>query len=115
MGMTLQLQSTADSDTAFGSIGTGPISFVGNIAPIVQAVNLASGANTITPPANAIGVVICPPTTNVVALTLKGVTGDTGVSIPASSPSVHLFGTLPATFVVTAGSATTGYTQFLFW
>ena len=64
MGMTLQLQSTADSDTAFGTIGTGPISFVGNISPVVQAVNLSSGANTITPPSSAIGVVICPPTSS---------------------------------------------------
>lgn len=115
MGMTAQLQSTADSTTLFGDISLGPIAFAGNIAPQVQSVNLASGANTITPPTGALFCVIAPPTTNAVALTLKGVTGDTGVSIPAASPSVHVFGTLPATFVITAASDTTGNTQILFW
>jgi len=78
---------------------------------------LASGANTITVPAGAVdGVVIVPPASNTVGLTLKGVTGDTGVRISPSSFSVVWFDptAVPASLVVTATAAVSSATQFIF-
>lgn len=54
-----------------------------------QFVNLASGANTLTAPVAAAPtrLTIIPPAGNTVALTLKGVTGDTGVTIHKTDPT----------------------------
>ena len=68
--------------------------------------NLSSGANTITIPTGAKAVTIIPPSGNTVALTLKGIAGDTGVSLHLTDPSsVALTST---TFVLNAASALTG-------
>ena len=68
--------------------------------------NLSSGNNTITIPTNAKAVTIIPPTGNTVALTLKGVAGDTGVGLHLTDPSsIALTST---TFVLNAASALTG-------
>jgi hypothetical protein len=78
-------------------------------------VALASGANTITVPTGATGVLIIPPAANAQTLTLKGVTGDTGVPISPSQPSLIMFATAPpATIVVTAGGAIASETAFIF-
>lgn len=53
------------------------------------SIALAAGFNSIPVPATSIGVVIVPPPGSVVTLTLKGVTGDTGVGIAAAASS-HL-------------------------
>lgn len=75
--------------------------------------SLASGANTITVPAGATMCIIIPPTTNTtVTLTLKGVTGDTGVPIAKATPTVLTLGTL-ATFCLTASGILAGV-EFLF-
>lgn len=80
-----------------------------------QVVALSSGANTITPPTGATVCVIwgqnatvpAPNPASTVTLIVKGVTGDTGISISSTYPFVWPVGTLPATFVLTAsGSAT---------
>lgn len=113
--MILTIQSSAAATLPFGSLSVGPINITGNIAPQLSLVNLASGFNSITVPSGAIGVIITPPTTNAVALTLKGVTGDTGISIPAAATSLVTFGTTPSTIGITAASATTGNTQFIFF
>lgn len=68
--------------------------------------NLASGANTITVPTGATGVLIVPPASNAVTLTLKGVTGDTGIAVGLISP-IFLSLNSVSTFVITAGSAVT--------
>lgn len=80
-----------------------------------SVVSLSSGANTITPPTGATVAVIFganatnpqpnPPST--ATLLLKGVTGDTGISLSSAYPTVITFGTLPATFVITASAGTT--------
>jgi hypothetical protein len=78
-------------------------------------IQLASGFNSVAVPAGATGVIIIPPTANAVALTLKGVTGDTGIAISPSQPSLIMFATSPpASFGVTAAGATTGETAFIF-
>lgn len=78
-------------------------------------VALNSGANTITPPTGAtLAVIFGPNATNpapnplsTASLTLKGVTGDTGLSISGTYPTVWTFGTEPSTYVITASGATT--------
>ncbi len=67
----------------------------------VQFIDLASGANTITPPTGAIGFTLILPSGNVETVTLKGITGDTGVVLHPTDPtSVGLNST--STFVLTA-------------
>jgi hypothetical protein len=73
---------------------------------LLQQLALASGANTVTPPTGAKSVTIVPPSGNVVALTLKGVAGDTGIALHKTDPtSIGLDGA--ATFVINAGSSVT--------
>ncbi len=68
---------------------------------------LASGANTITLPTGTTGVTIIPDSNNTVALTLKGVTGDTGVGLALTSPSSFGVGAAVTTFCLTAASVVT--------
>lgn len=77
---------------------------------------LASGANTITPPAGStpVSVTIVPPTGNVITLTLKGVTGDTGILLHPTDPFTLSLGSPTATFVITAGSLFATGTRF-YW
>jgi len=79
----------------------------------VTSQTLNGGANTITVPTlvnQAIGVVIIPPSTNTQTLTLKGVTGDTGVPISRTNPTTIPFDSAspPANFCLTAGGTVTG-------
>ncbi len=74
-------------------------------------VTLASGANTITPPAGGSipkAVTIIPPTGNIVTITLKGVTGDTGVLLHLTDPTTIALGSAVATFVLTTSNILTG-------
>lgn len=71
-----------------------------------QVVALTTGANTITPPANAIAVTIIFPAGNTVQVTLKGVSGDTGIALNLTGPtSIGLQSV--STFVLNAASAVT--------
>ncbi len=121
MAMTLTVSSGSSAvPTGFGSVSVS-FSIVGTATPVSLSQNLASGANTITVPTPDVapyrGVLISPPAANAVALTLKGVSGDTGLRIPENTPFLFLFdGTaVPANFVINAASATTGNTSFLFF
>jgi hypothetical protein len=121
MALVMTLQSTAavPVNNSAESVSVGPITITGTLAvPTYQSVNLASGLNTITLPTGTVsGCLVSPPTSNTQTLTLKGVTGDTGVKMPQASPFLILFDTAnnPATFAITAGGATTGFTNFLFF
>ncbi len=70
----------------------------------IDLVELASGANTITPPTGAKAVTIVPPTGNTVLLTLKGVTGDTGVVLHLTDPTSIGLNSAATTFVINAAS-----------
>ena len=79
----------------------------------VVPVDLASGANTLTAPVGARGLIFVPPESNTtVALTAKGVTGDTGIPMAYNAPYMAFFPTegdgSTATLVITAASALTG-------
>lgn len=80
-----------------------------------QAVNLTTGANTFnttTCPAlaSAGGVWIIPPFGQGQSLTIKGVSGDTGLSMfPGGAPMFWPLASSPqASFVITAGGSVTG-------
>lgn len=72
-----------------------------------QVINLSTGANTITPPPGAIAVTIIPPANNSVQMTLKGVTGDTGIALALLGPSSISLNSV-STFVLNAASGITG-------
>jgi hypothetical protein len=98
-------------------IGTETYSAASNAAsPGVRSlVILASGANTITPPLGSTpkAVIIIPPAANVISITLKGVTGDTGVLLHLTDPTVIALGSATNTFVLTAGSLFTNPVQLI--
>ena len=78
---------------------------------------LASGANTITVPALAIGCIIIFDSTSAIVKTLKGVTGDTGILLRPTSWNVLSFtAAATASFVINASAEDTGlYTTILFF
>lgn len=77
----------------------------------IENVVLATGPNTITPPTGTTAVTILPPIANTIGITLKGVTGDTGVPLGLVDPSTISLAGLTS-FVLTAVS---GVTIRLIW
>jgi hypothetical protein len=75
---------------------------------VVEKKDLSTGANTITVPSGSKGVVIKPPTGNTQALTLKGVSGDTGILIAKVDPTSLGLDTGVANFVLNAAGTVTG-------
>jgi len=71
-----------------------------------EKITLSSGANTITPPSGATMVLIVPPVANAQNMTLKGVTGDTGIAL-AKTQWVLLSLQSVSSFVITAGGTIT--------
>ena len=73
---------------------------------------LASGANTITPPpstsATVTGVTIIPPVGNTHLMTLKGVSGDTGIPLHLTDPSSFGVDSTLSTFVINAAAQIAG-------
>jgi len=75
-----------------------------------QVLSLSSGANTVTVPTGATVCVITGPNAvsptpnplSAAVLTVKGVTGDTGVQVSAKWPTMLSWDTAPATFVINA-------------
>jgi len=97
IAFTGDVEYTQEFDAPVNSAGSGQI----------QVINLASGANTITVPTGAVAVTIIPPDNNSETLTLKGLTGDTGIALALTAPcSLSLAGV--TTFVLTAGGTVTG-------
>lgn len=77
---------------------------------------LQSGFNSITVPTNAHGVVILRDPTSTIAVTLKGITGDTGLVFDDCFAYVFRAGAVPATIGLTAASTDTGkYTEITFF
>lgn len=97
LSMTGDVEYTQQFDAVVNSAGSGQN----------QLVNLSSGANTITVPSGAVAVTIIPPAANAVAMTLKGVAGDTGIALSLLAPSsISLLSV--SSFVINAASAITG-------
>lgn len=77
----------------------------------IEVKQLASGANTITPPTSGVtakAVTIIPPAGNTNSITLKGISGDTGVAIHKTDPTTIALDSPSATFVLTAGALIDG-------
>lgn len=74
----------------------------------IELVDLSSGANTITPPTGARACTILFPAGNTVLVTLKGVTGDTGVVLHLTDPTSIGLNSAASTFCLNAASALTG-------
>jgi len=78
---------------------------------VVAFQNLASGPNTVTVVsggATAVSVTIIPPAGNVNSITLKGISGDTGISLHLTDPTTIALASSVTSFVLTAGAAITG-------
>jgi hypothetical protein len=84
----------------------------------VTVVNLSSGNNTVNIPtagaSTIAGVLIVPPASNAVAMTLKGVNGDTGIALGLTNPTVISLATSVTSFVINAGGAVTGVRFYFF-
>jgi hypothetical protein len=89
--------------------------------PILSSVSqaLASGANTINIPVGSTAMLITTPNQNTVKVTLKGVTGDTGIPISPAGWTFIAFDTvntpLPTTFCLTAASAIATFVDVTFF
>lgn len=118
MSVTSQVTISAYLQSQFtgNQVPFGPVTITGsNGIGEVLPVNILSGANTITIPANSTWCLFTPPSGNSASLTLKGVTGDTGVPMQPAQPSCFSVapGASAGSMVITAGSAV-GVCQFIF-
>jgi hypothetical protein len=96
---------------ALEGFGTGTFTVKTTVtatAARLETVNLTTGANTISVPSGMSSVLIRPPTTNTVVLTLKGISGDTGTAVHKTRPKVYDFDTGVTSFVINAASGVTG-------
>jgi hypothetical protein len=99
-----------------GSLTIGPLSPViaSPVAGRVDPFDLSSGFNLVSPPDGATVCIFTPPSDNAETLTLKGVTGDTGVKLSETSPVVISLDGSATTFGITAGGTVAGCSlQFL--
>lgn len=104
---TYKCAGDGESDTYVGS------TFTNVNSPGQQSyVNLSSGDNTLTPPPSTVaakGLLIIPPSTNVVAVTLKGNAADTGIALRPNDETKLLFPDAgPGTIILNAASAIAG-------
>jgi hypothetical protein len=110
--------SGSSSSLSTGSKTIGPITITGSAAiGEILEVNLGSGDTTIAVPAGAVAVVIVPPAANAVALKLRTNlnSGDAGLPIHPTSPTVYAFpSTPPTSLILNAAGATTGLTELSF-
>lgn len=115
----------AGSITLSGTISTVPpgsaeisVTLTPSPSNLIEILNLilASGANTIAVPTWANYCLIEPSPGNTEGLTLKGVTGDTGVAISPVNPTLLSFpATTPADIVITAAGLLTTQTTITFF
>lgn len=105
-------------------VQTGDVTSTENLSAAANAAasgsvtmhTLSSGANTITAPTGGSTLscaTIVPPSGNTQTLTLKGVTGDTGVLLHKTDPTSLALDSTVTTFVLTAGGTITGLR--IFW
>lgn len=97
--------------------GTVTLSAASNAASpgSVELKTLASGFNTVTLPTGGSTVVSCtivPPAANTTAITLKSITGDTGIRIHNTDPTTITFHTTETAFGLTTGAQIVGVRFF---
>lgn len=92
---------------------TQPVSAANNTSSPgqVELKTLSSGANTITVPTSGTvptAVTLIPPTGNTNLITLKGISGDTGVALHKTDPTTIALDSTVSTFVLNAAATVTG-------
>ena len=95
------------------TVGTETLSAGSNAASpgSIEIKTLASGFNTVTLPTGGSTVVSCtivPPSGNTTSLTLKSITGDTGIRLHNTDPSTVTFHSTETAFGLTTGAQITG-------
>lgn len=75
--------------------------------------SFGAGYHAIAVPINATACLIIPPSTNAIALTLKGATGDTGIPISMTQPTLIALDTTATVVGLTTGGVTAAVT-FIF-
>lgn len=104
----LRIQASLQSDDGSGSGVDQRIDFTSPVNDS-RVVDLSSGANTITLPTGTTAVLIIPPDTNTQTITVKGVSGDTGVRVQPDEPILLAIDqSVTTTFVITTGGAIAG-------
>lgn len=104
------IQIEFSGDVSYNLIQSALANAVSPAEAIIQT--LASGANTITAPVVS-GIVvtsltIIPPAGNATLITLKGVTGDTGVPLHYTDPTTIALDTTFVSLVLTAAAGIVG-------
>lgn len=106
--------ATSGSWRIFGSVtglpsGTRSVDVsinAGATAPDQTTTQSINGFAAVAVPTGYSGVLIIPPSANVNTITLKGITGDTGVPLSPSQPSAIALGTGVTTIGITTSAAT---------
>lgn len=111
----IQINGYVNSLSGTNASTIGPINLTSaTAAGSVTEVVLQSGANTITTPTAIAtsGCIIQLPATNTAVVTLKGVSGDTGIAIGKTTTLVLNWDSTaaPASFVLNSASTQTGLT-----
>jgi hypothetical protein len=104
--------------TTAGTLNIGPYTTPASTSAQVGSslVLLLSGVNTVVIPAFAVGTIIVPDPTNTVGLTLKGVSGDTGIPLALTSACMFSFPpSPPANYLLVAALNFTTYTRIVFF
>lgn len=78
-------------------------------------VNLGSGANTVTVPSGVTRGLLVLSSANTATLTLKGVTGDTGIAQAVTGPILLSFNTSTGTTFVASAAASIGQTEVIWF
>lgn len=102
---------TTITGLAEGEVTVGPLEFQTTTAVGERRspLNLVTGANTIAVPAAATVAVFIPPAGNTQTLTLKGVSGDTGVRLHKTFPTpIALDAGANANLIIAAGGTVNG-------
>ena len=116
--MAVTASRTVEITYSGGVTGTEPLVAADNLVSPgqVEIRTLSAGANSITVPtagATTVACTVVPPANNSTAITLKGVTGDTGIHLHNTDPTSIALDPTVTTFVLTAAGTITGVR--LFW
>ena len=104
--MTTALTIQGDVTSPAGRYVIGPLSIANTLAVgEIHTIDLASGFNTVSVGDNSTGCILVPPSNNTSTIKIKGVTGDTGVLLSKTKPSVITLDSGVTNIGITAGGA----------
>lgn len=118
MAGTVTISGLSASEPA-GQRVLGPLSIQGTVVigdTVSESLN--SGDNTIVVPSGSVGVVVVPPSTGSAALKYRTSlnSGDAGLPISPSAPSIHTFPSpAPTSIILNASTGQAAFTALWFW